>query len=339
MDIQYGNGAALHWLWIAVLCWGVMVAGVIFNRRRWRVFATENLVDQLVPRRSVARQTLRILLLTAAMILLSIALVDMRWGKQARQVPQQGIEVMFVLDVSRSMLAQDVTPNRLERAKQQINDMLDAMAGDRVGLVLFAGDVRQEVPMTSHYDDFRRSLKGISPESVSRGGSRLGDAIRIASEGFLTQVNDHKAMVILTDGEDQESEPVQMAQRAYQDHGIRIFTIGLGDMEQGARIPADSRRQGDYLQYEGQQVWSRLDGQILLAIATETDGAFIPAGTKQVDMGDVYRGYVSSVPQTEFEMATIDQYQPRFQWFVALALVCCVAQIGVGRSAVAAEQS
>ncbi|TWT82546.1 von Willebrand factor type A domain protein [Planctomycetes bacterium CA13] len=327
MDIQYGNLVALNGLWLAIGCLAVMVASAIWRRNRLRRFATANLVDRLVPHHRVLRTTSHMILLTMAIVFLSVALVDIRWGKVSRQVPQKGIEVMFVLDVSRSMLAEDATPNRLERAKQQISDMLDAMTGDRVGLIVFAGDVRQEIPMTSHYDDFRRSLRNVSPDSVSRGGSRLGDAIRVAVEGFLTKVNDHKAMVIFTDGEDQESEPVQVATRAFEEHGIRIFTVGLGDIEQGARIPLDSQRQRDYLQYEGQQVWSKLDGQILRAIAAETEGAFIPAGTKQVDMASVYRGYVSNVPQQSFETATINQYEARFQWWVALALVCCVAEI------------
>ena len=176
------------------------------------------------------------------MALMVLALVDVRWGKVWRDVPQKGIEVMFVLDVSRSMLADDAAPNRLERAKQQIKDTVDEMAGDRVGLIVFAGDVKQQIPLTTHYDDFKQALDEVGPHNVRRGGSRLGDAIEAASHAFLTKSNAHKAMVIFTDGEDQESEPVAAARKAHAETGVRIFTVGLGDMEKGSRIPLEVRR-------------------------------------------------------------------------------------------------
>ncbi|GAA4472250.1 vWA domain-containing protein [Novipirellula rosea] len=321
MEIQYGNPFALNWLWLALACVVVIVWAAVRMRAKLRRFATANFNSQLLPPHHRLRTAVRTVLLLLTFLFLTIALVDIRWGKVWREVPQKGIEVMFVVDVSRSMLAEDATPNRLSRAKQQINDMLDVMAGDRVGLVVFAGEVRQVVPMTNHYDDFRRSLKEVGTHSIRRGGSRLGDAIRVASKGFLSKTNDHKAMVILTDGEDQESEPLKVAKQIHQDQGVRIFTIGLGNMSEGARIPAGTDGDSNYVTYDGQQVWSKLDGAILQAVATETNGAFIPAETKQVDMASVYHQYVAKVEQQQFETAKINQYEARFQWFVGLALI------------------
>ncbi len=217
----------------------------------------------------------------ATLLLLVLCLLDIRWGKVEREIPQKGIEVMFVLDVSRSMLAEDVAPNRLERAKQMIKDSIDEMSGDRVGLAIFAGEVRQRIPMTNHYDDFKQTLDEVGPADLARGGSRLGDAITVAADGFLSQTNDHQAMVILTDGEDQESKPLQAAETVHNERGIRIFTIGLGDIEQGARVPIQNDGARNYLQHDGQQVWSKLDGKTLSEIAQLTSGAYIPAGTKQ----------------------------------------------------------
>ena len=240
---------------------------------------------------------------------------------------------MFVLDVSRSMLAEDVAPNRLDRAKQQINDMVDEMTGDRIGLVVFAGETRQCVPLTSHYADFKQTLDSVGPHSVHRGGSLLGDAIRAAENSFISQTNDHKAMVIFTDGEDQESKPVEAAKVAFSDKGIRIFTVGLGDMDKGARVPAETENGNpDYLEYNGQPVWSKLNGQVLSQIATDTDGAYIPAGTKRVNMADVYHGYIANVEQTEFETAKINAYIPRFQWFALPALILLLLDVGLNRS-------
>jgi Ca-activated chloride channel family protein len=218
-----------------------------------------------------------------------------------------------------------VSPNRLERAKQQILDTLDVMDGDRAGLVVFAGRAKQQIPLTSNYHDFKLMLEEVGPHCLERGGSRLGDAIRVARSTFLDESDNHKALVIITDGEDHESEPIEEATEAFAEEGIRTFTIGLGDFDQGSRIPvrlASNRR--SYLQHDGQEVWSRLDGDVLKEIALKGDGAYIPAGTKQVDMADVYRGYVSSVEQTEFETARINSYIPQFQWFVGLALALIV---------------
>jgi Ca-activated chloride channel family protein len=244
-----------------------------------------------------------------------------------REVPQEGIEVMFVLDVSRSMLAEDVTPNRLERAKQLIKDTMDEMAGDRVGLVLFAGEVRQRVPLTNHYDDFKQTLDEVGPEDLARGGSRLGDAVTVATRGFLSQTNEHKAIVLLTDGEDQESKPIEAARRAKEDHGVRIFTIGLGDLQQGARVPVETGNQRDYLKYKGQQVWSKLDGKTLSEMASATGGVYIPAGTKQVNMSDVYHGYIANIEKKEFETAKINRFEAQFQWFLLPALLLLLAEL------------
>ncbi len=330
MDIHYGNLGQLNWLWLPAIC---VVAAAIAGlaRRRARVrFATANLIRRVLPPASTLTRAVGTTLVTAAMAMMILALVDVRWGKVWRDVPQKGIEVMFVLDVSRSMLAEDAGPNRLERAKQQIKDLVDEMAGDRVGLVVFAGDAKQQIPLTTHYDDFKQSLDGVGPHNVRSGGSRLGDAIDAASRAFLTKSNAHKAMVIFTDGEDQESEPVAAARRAHEETGVRIFTVGLGDTQTGARIPLRSADDGsEYLQHDGQQVWSKLHGEILRQVAAETNGAYVPAGTKQVNMADVYHSYIADVEQTEFETARINQYEARFQWFLGAGLLCLLLEIAI----------
>ena len=329
MHIQFENLSQLNLLWLVVLCLLAVAFAAAAQRRARTRFATANLIRRvLTPARSI-RRSIGTTLVTAAMAMMVVALVDVRWGKVWREVPQNGIEVMFVLDISRSMLADDAAPNRLERAKQQIRDTVDEMAGDRVGLVVFAGDTKQQIPLTTHYDDFKQALDEVGPHNVRRGGSRLGDAIEAASHGFLTKSNAHKAMVVFTDGEDQESDPVAAARMAHAETGVRIFTVGLGDMDKGSRIPLESDNHRDFLEHDGQQVWSKLHGEILRQVATETDGAYVPAGTKQVNMSDVYHNYIAGVEQTEFETARINQYEARFQWFLALALVFLLAEIAI----------
>lgn len=329
MDIQIGNLNQLNWLWLVVLCVAVVAFAAVAQRRARSRFATANLIRRVLPPARALRRAVGTTLVVAAMVLMVAALIDVRWGKVWRDVPQKGIEVMFVLDVSRSMLAEDAAPNRLERAKQQIKDTVDEMAGDRVGLVVFAGDTKQQIPLTTHYDDFKQSLDEVGPHSVRRGGSRLGDAIEAASHAFLTKSNAHKAMVVFTDGEDQESDPIAAARKAHSETGVRIFTVGLGDMDTGSRIPLESDDRGNYLEHNGQQVWSKLHGDILRQVATETDGAYVPAGTKQVNMSDVYHSYIAGVEQTEFETARINEYEARFQWFLGASLVFLLLEIAL----------
>ena len=327
MDIQIGNPNSI-WLLVVVAA-GLLLTGyaIVARRRAASKFATTENRKRLIPSGTRSRHMFSSVLIATSMVLMTVAMLDIRWDKTWREVPQKGIEVMFALDVSRSMLAEDASPNRLERAKQQMKDMVSEMAGDRVGLVCFAGDTRQSVPLTSHYEDFKQTLDSVGPHTVRTGGSKLGDAIQAAANGFISKTKDHKAIVVFTDGEDQESDPVDVAKKLHADQGIRVFTVGLGDMDQGARIPDAESRKGGFVQHGGQQVWSKMNGQILSQIATETDGAYIPAGTKRVDMGDVYHGYVANVEQTEFETAKINAYVARFQWFAVPALALLLLEV------------
>ncbi|EGF28725.1 BatB protein [Rhodopirellula baltica WH47] len=321
------------------MTWLIVVAGVallvgyagISRRIAWRRFLGTGLADRFA-NPSKWNRPVRSFLLLAALVLMVGALSDLRWGKAWEEVPQRGIEAVFVLDVSRSMLAEDVSPNRLGRAKQQIKDMVDEMPGDRVGLVVFAGETRQTLPLTRHVEDFKQTLDSVGIHSVRRGGSRLGDAIRVASDAFLDKTTDHKAMVILTDGEDQESDPVSEAKRAHEEQGIRIFTIGLGDMDEGSRIPdvdpeLPRRQSGRYVKHRGQTVISKMNGAILKEVATQSDGAYIPAGTKRVDMSDVVHGYISNVDKTDLQTATINTYIPRFHWFLIPAMLLLAFEV------------
>ncbi|MEM9588546.1 MAG: VWA domain-containing protein [Planctomycetota bacterium] len=323
-DIQIGDESQIRWAWSILVCAVVMAFAAWSRRRALSRLVTANLRPNWVPASGVWRRVVGSVVVLLAIGLLVTALLDIRWGKVARKVPQKGIEVVFVLDVSRSMLATDASPNRLARAKQMILDTVDSMAGDRVGLVAFAGTARVLSPVTRHHSAFRQALQDADTNSVEMGGSKLGEAIRVASEAFLTKVNDHKAMILITDGEDQQSDPVGMARLVRDQQGIRIFTIGLGDMDLGSRIPVNTRTRRGYLRYQGEPVWSRLDGETLSAIALASDGAYIPAGVKRVDMANVYSTFIASVGQQEFGEAQIDAYEARFQWFLGTALALTV---------------
>lgn len=327
MDIQIGNWEQLNWLWLVAAVLATLVVVRVVRRHAIRRFATAGLLQRLVPGQSAGRLAVRCGLPLLAMALLTLALIDMRWGRTWRDVPQRGMEVMFALDVSRSMLAEDVAPNRLERAKQQIADMVDEMAGDRVGLVVFAGESRKQIPLTRHYLDFKAALNEVGPWDVDRGGSDLATALQTAADAFLDKTGDHKAIVVFSDGEDQENDPAGKARELLQDKGIRVHTVGIGDAETGARIPVAGRGGSGWLQYNGQTVWSQLDGNTLEQMAAAGGGTWIPAETRQVDMGDAYHRFVASAAGQDFETARINSYIPRYQWFVGLALATCLASV------------
>lgn len=319
-EFQIGNPNSQLLAWLIVPCVIAAIYAAVWRRRAQSSLATPARLPLILGPARHRRTAVRTLLVLASILLLVLASLDIRWGKVTREVPQSGIEVVFALDVSRSMLAQDVAPDRLGRAKQMIKDTMSEMAGDAVGLVLFAGESRQAIPVTSHYEEFRQRIDDVSPMDIFRGGSRLGDAIRVARKAFLIDSTSSKAIVLLTDGEDMESDPVEAARTAFEEDGIRVFAIGLGDTEKGSPIPIISRNGKQYVQHRGETVQSKLDGRVLQQIADASGGAYIPAGTKQVNMADFYAGYLEPLPDSITETQSVDNYEARFQWFLAPAI-------------------
>lgn len=327
--MYYGQLFNLNWLWWVALVIVIVMVAMFRHHRAQTSFASPHLLRQMVTASAFANGR-SVLLATLALLAIVVGLVDIRWGRIWREVPQRGIEVMFVLDVSRSMLAQDTSPNRLERSKQYIKDMIQEMAGDRVGLVLFAGDVKQQIPLTNHYGDYAANLDEIGPHNIDRGGSNLAGAIEVAADSFLEKTSDHRAIVLFTDGEYHENEPVDAAKKALTEHGTRIFTVGIGDSDAGARIPNQRRQRGrteTYLEYEGETVLSKRNDSVLEQIALTTDGAYIPAGTKHVDMAAVYHRFIANIEQQDFDSARVNTYVPRYHWFLGFSLAAILVDI------------
>jgi Ca-activated chloride channel family protein len=301
-------------------------------------FATANLLGHLLGEVSFTRQWLRWGMVLAAMVAIVLAAVGPRWGVTYEDVPRRGIDIIFVLDVSRSMLAEDIKPNRLERAKQAISDVLSVLGGDRVGLVTFAGTAVMNCPLTINYSALRMELQDVGPLTSTRGGTLIGDAIRLAADSFVDQIKKYKAIVVITDGEDQESYPVEAAKKAFEERGIRTYTVGLGDTGEGARVPNDKSGKRLYLQHDGQEVWSRMNPQALRDIAVAGGGAYVPAGTNNIDLGQIYLDKIAPAELREFEAARIERYRPQFQWFAGIGLVLLVIASLMTDRSVRAEQ-
>ena len=319
MTIQFGHPESLYWLWlaaaIAVLAWW----GLSRRRRNAMRFAEHPLLARIAPRLSFLRPAVRAALAVAAIVALVVALTDPRWGTRYVEVNRRGMDVVFVVDVSRSMLAQDASPNRLDRSRLFVQDAIAKMAGDRIGLVDFAGDATLRSPLTLNYDALETSLEELSPRSSNRGGSLLGDAIREAADAFPDSEPGGKAIVILSDGEDMDSFPVEAAEQAWNEHGARVYTVGIGDPEDGARIPVLERGQSSWLTHEGQEVWSKMDPVLLNSIAEAGGGQFVPAGTRLVDLGTFFEDWITEIDLKDRDDIVAMQSTPRFQWFAGLA--------------------
>lgn len=335
MDIRFNHLESLHWLWAVAGLAAVIVFGFAMKRRDLRRFADDALLSRLLPDTSIGRQHLRAGLVVVAMVLLVAALIDPRWGVSYRQVQQRGIDLVVILDVSKSMLAADARPNRLERARHYIGDLVDRLGGDRVALVTFAGTATLTCPLTADYDAFRLALATAGPEWAPRGGSLLGDALRIARNAFTDDILDHKAVIIFSDGEDHGSYPLEAAKVLFEELGVPVYTVGIGDARDGARIPVETDGGTVWLTHDDQEVWSKMDRAMLQSIALATGGAFVPVGTGTVDMGLVYEDRIEPVATREFLSATVERHDPQFQWFAgaALALLLFEALIGDRRRA------
>jgi len=274
--------------------------------------------SRILPNESRLRFWMKLMLREIAIITGLIALAGPRFGTEYEQVIPRGADLYVLIDVSRSMLADDVPPSRLGRAKADVSSLLNRLEGERVGLIAFAGQAVVKCPLTVDYDSFRRSLEELDPDSAPRGGTAIGDAIRKGLEVFHANADRDQAMVLITDGDDQQSYPLDAAAVA-KERNVAIFTIGLGDAERGARVP----QKGDgksFIEYQGEQVWSKLDGNLLEQIALKTAGVYVPAGTRAYDLGELYSNHLQGRHGNESATQQKIRRSERFQFFLAMAL-------------------
>ncbi len=301
------------------------------KHRALKILAGTEILERINPSVSLSRQIFKSLILITAFVLIVIALSRPIWNLRPQEIKRKGRDVVILLDVSRSMLAEDIKPNRLQRATIAINDMMTGLRGDRVAIVTFAGDSTVRCPLTNDYSFVRMVLNNITTESTALGGTRVGDAIRDATKKvFDDQVREYRDIILITDGDDHDSFPVEAAQAAGGE-GIRIIAIGLGDEKEGSPIPitgSDGRK--TYLKYDGKTVRSRLDGDTLRKVALATPGGrYVPVVTGTFDLDEIYDWLIASARKRELESAQMMQYDEIFQLFLAMgiALIFCEALI------------
>lgn len=320
-----------------LLLWLVPAAAAMYLYASWRRaralrrFVEADLVDRISLSVRPAARRLKAFLVVLAIAFLVFALARPAWNPKPRTVQRTGRDIVFVLDVSRSMIAEDLAPNRLGRAKFAIKDMIDRLAGDRVALVAFAGTAVLKCPLTLDYGFFEMILDQVDVSSVSRGGTMIGDAIRkTLDDAFDDQEKKYKDIILITDGEDHDSFPVEAAAEAGR-RGVRIIAVGLGDEDQGRRIPVTGENgRRTFLTYEGREVWSRLDAATLRKMANRTPGGrYLNVATGTIDLGDVYTRLIAGEEKREVESKTIELYEEKFQIFIAFAVLLLAAELFV----------
>jgi hypothetical protein len=312
------------WWWIALL-----------NRRRPPLapFLEGEMAKRLAPPVRPLRLKVQWLLAFVGLVLGLLALAGPRWGEREELVMEKGRDVVIAVDVSRSMLARDVRPNRLLRAKADVMDLLRSLRGDRAGLVAFRGSAVALCPLTTDYAYLEQTLDALDPDSAPRGATDLGDAIEKALAMFDTDAGGHRAIILITDGEDLAGRVLRVAEQAKK-QGVAIFTVGLGDPA-GAAIPADGQAGSVAIQYQGQDVISKMDGETLQKVAEITGGAYVPVGVRNVNLGSLYADHLARLSARDIEETLLRRHVERYQWFLFPAVLALLGAACLSRGRLA----
>lgn len=315
-QFQFLNPKGLLFLWMPLT---VLVFGIYRHITSHTIMTREFSCHLRNRDKATGKPIVQLLILVAAMLLAVLSAARPAWDMTETKVSREGRDVVFVIDVSRSMLAEDLYPNRLERAKLAVLDSLSAIKSDRVALVAFAGSAVIKCPLTLDYSFFKQAVSQLAPDAVSRGGSMIGDALRKTVQEVLHDSSaGFQDIILITDGEDQESYPIRAAEMLGEKQ-IRLIAIGLGDENTGKRIPiTDDQGNSTYLTYNGQEVWSRLDADTLRQMTQKTDGGqYLNVSTGAFDMEEIYTALIASQKTTSIEEETIYEYDEKFQLFLA----------------------
>jgi Ca-activated chloride channel family protein len=324
----------IHLVWAALAIAGILFVLELRSRGALAAFLSPVMQRRLTAQASFERTVLKLGLILLAMLAGVEALMRPQAPGQTETVTasQASADVMFVLDVSRSMLAEDAAPNRLARAKAEINQLVSRLEEHRVGLVVFAGRAVQACPLTPDHSFFTTVLNTVDTRSAGKGGSRVGDAIKAALRGFPTGQG-AKLIVLITDGDDQDPY-TQEAAKAARDAGVKIVAVGLGS-ETGSQITLTDPKTGakTTLMYEGKPVISKLDGDALRKLALTTEGAYVPAGTSALDLDSIMESHVRPIVRAAADASVRVIPAERYQWPLLVSLLALLAALWVGAGA------
>lgn len=310
------------WFWALLVIPAVLFIFLVlqyWKTRTQRRFADSRLLNKLSPNISLIKPLLKIFIWCAAFGFLCIGLVNPKIGTKLETIKREGVDIVFAVDVSKSMLAEDIAPNRLEKSKQLVTQIINNLASDRVGIIAYAGRAFPQLPITTDYAAAKMFLQGMNTDMLSSQGTAIDEAIQLARTYYDDEEQTNRVLIIISDGEDHNEIASDVAEAANEE-GIRIFTIGVGK-EQGAPIPI--KRNNIVLNYKkdssGETVITRLNQELLEDIAEQGDGEYIK-GEDTEEVVETITGILNAMDKKEFEAKQFADFKDQFQWFLGIAL-------------------
>jgi Ca-activated chloride channel family protein len=315
------------WLLLIIPALIVLFSGLlIWRRSKQNQFASPEMLEQLTPDKSVFKTWLKFSLLLFAFAFLVLALVNPKIGTKMETVTREGVDIVFAIDVSKSMEAEDVAPNRIEKSKQLVTQIINNLASDRIGIIAYAGSAFPQLPITTDYASAKMFLQAMNTDMVSSQGTAIKEAIELSSTYFNEEDQTSKVLFIISDGEDHEGDIGEVAKEA-REKGIRIFTIGVGSLKGG---PIPIKRNGIIRTYKKDQngvtVITKLNENTLKEIADDADGEYIQGNVTNNVLEKVTES-LQSMDKTEFEAKQFADYQSQFQWFLGLAILLILLDV------------
>jgi len=310
------------WFWVLAIIPVIILLFLVlqfWKKHAQKKFADKKLLKKLSPNQSLFKSVLKLIVICLALVSISIALVNPKVGTKLETVKREGVDIVFAVDVSKSMLAEDIAPNRLEKSKQLVTQIINNLASDRVGIIAYAGKAFPQLPITTDYASAKMFLQNMNTDMLSSQGTAINEAIELAKTYYDDDEQTNRVLIIISDGEDHSEEAANVAQEANEE-GIRIFTIGVGDIKGG---PIPIKRDGVVLNYKkdnnGETVITRLNEETLKTIANEANGVYIN-GKNTNDVVENIRDILNKMDKKEFEAKQFADFKDQFQWFLVFAI-------------------
>ena len=311
------------WFWTLLVIPVIILLFVflqLWRHSAQKKFADAGLLKRLSPNQSVFKSILKVLVLCGAFACFTLALVNPKIGTKLETVRSEGVDIVFAVDVSKSMLAEDIAPNRLDKSKQLVTQIINSLASDRVGIIAYAGKAFPQLPITTDYASAKMFLQNMNTDMLSSQGTAISEAIQLAKTYYDNEEQSNRVLIIISDGEDHDGEAIDIAEEAAE-QGIRILTIGVGDLKGG---PIPLKRNGVILNYKkdknGETVITRLNETTLKDIAAEANGVYIN-GSNTNEVVNTIKEELDKMDKQEFESKQIADFKDQFQWFLALGIL------------------
>ncbi len=324
--IRFAHPDLLYLLLLVPVFLVLFIYVLHWKKNAWKRYGDYSVISRLIPDYSRNRLILKFLLLLVALVFMVIGLADPQVGSRLVKAERKGIDIMLALDVSNSMLAEDIKPSRMERSKQAISKLIDELRSDRIGMILFAGKAYTQLPITTDYAAAKLFLSTVSTDAVPVQGTAIGEAIDLAVKSF-NESNEHsKAIIIITDGENHEGDVLTTAKQAAE-KGIHIYTIGMGSPE-GGPIPVfqGNNRTGYKKDRQGNTVVTKLNETMLQQIASAGQGVYVRASNASAGLSKIF-DEINKLNKSEIESMMFSDYEDRFQYFLGISMLFLILDL------------